>query len=191
MRRVTGNYVYDVSNPDLVVAFRDYVLVGRIERYVGTQYTDSPPYHCTNFEVTILEVIKGNLEAGQVIPIAKNGGISEDKTHVILNGESDFLPEVGGVYIFIISVCEDKKTLAVYDGYDVVPLEHDITTELNKIEKSRKRNKQELISKCLAKSEVFARYVAAAENKNAVEGFSPLIRKIVQDKERYKSVYEK
>ena len=198
----TGSYAFDVSNPDLVVAFRDYVVVGRIDEYVGTRYPDSlsdpqGDYRVdirapqTDYEVTILEVIKGNLKAGQKVPITKNGGIAKDKSRVILDGEGDFLPEVGGVYIFVVSVYPDRKTLVVYDGYDVIPLESSVVTELNRVEEAKVSNKQALIRNCLKSSDVFVRYVEAAENEDAAAGFPSHIQEYVQNRERFKSVYEK
>jgi len=179
-----------MGNLDLAIAAHDYVLVGRVERQIGTRHLDGYAYPLTDFEVTILNVIKGKLYAGQKIPITKHGGISKDKSTMALESINDFIPETGGVYIFLVGVWQDGKTLQCSPTHHtIVPLESSIVTELNQIEESTGSNKdkQELISKSLQKSKIFARYAAAAKNKNA-EKELPLE---IQEIERHKSVYEK
>jgi len=188
-RAVPGFYdpPYDFSNPDLVVAASDYVVVARVDKCTGTRHPDWAGNPLTDYDVTILEVIKGNLEAGQKIPITKQGGISKDKSYFSLFDENDFMPEVGEIYVFVIQVLSVEKTLSVGGSARIALLESDVAAELKRIEKSKASNKQELINKCLEKSEVYARYVAAAENKDAASKLPPGIR----DKERFKSPYEK
>ena len=178
---------YDFSNPDLVVADADHVVVGRVEKCTGTRHPDWMPDPQTDYDVTILEVIKGNLEAGQKIPITKQGGVSKDKSYFSLFDENDFMPEVGEIYVFSITVEVVDKALTVGGSHSTIPLESNIAAELKRLEKSKLSNKQELIRKCLEKSEVFARYVAAAENKDAAAELPPSRR----DRERFKSPYEK
>jgi len=178
---------YDLSDPDLNVAARDYVFVGRIEKHVGTRHPDSQASPQTDYDVTALKMIKGNLEAGQEILITKQGGVSKDKSYVELFSEDDFMPEVGGVYIFLIAVLPDGETLSVSSPYTTIPLEDDVAAELRHVKKPIGSDKQKAISKILEKSEVFARHVAAAENKDAAEGLPQGIR----NRKRYKSIYEK
>jgi len=184
----TGDAPFDLSDPSLVVAASDYVFVGRVERKVGTRYPDSSPGPKTDYNVTVLEVIKGNLEAGQEIPISKEGGTSKNRLFVELFDEDDFMPEAGGTYIFLITVLQDGKTLSVIGSYCTIPLESDVAAELRRIKRPTDPGKQEAISKSLEESEVFARYVAAAENKDAAERLPPGWQ---DTGKRYKSVYEK
>ncbi|MCL2503845.1 MAG: hypothetical protein FWE94_04460 [Coriobacteriia bacterium] len=180
--------LYDLSNPDLEVAAHDYVLAGRVERCVGTRYPDSLAGRPrTDYDVTVLEVVKGNLEAGQKIPVTKDGGVSEDGQYIRFVYGGDFLLKVRGVYVFIVAVSLDGKELSVMSPFSTVPLEDDIVAELNRIRRRIGSNKQEAISKSLEKSEVFARYVAAAKNKGAEAKLPPEIR----NRKRVKSVYEK
>jgi len=177
---------FDLGNPDLYAAAMDYVLVGRIEKTRGTRHP-YPRHPRTDYDVTVLKVLKGNLEAGQKIVVSKNGGISESGMSVILFDEDDFMPKAGGVYVFLIQVYSDKEMLSVLGSYATVPLEDGVAAELRRVRKPTGPDKQERIGKILEKSEVFARYVAAVNNKDAVKGLpQPL-----QDEERYKSVYEK
>jgi len=137
--------------------------------------------------VTVLEVIKGNLKVGQEIQITKDGGVSKDRSYVALFDENDFMPEVGRTYLFLVRVLSDGKTLSVTGPHSTVPLESSVAAELGRVKKPIGSDKQKAISKILGKSKVFARYVAAAENKDAAKGLPPWIR----DRERVKSVYEK
>jgi len=179
---------FDASNPDLYAAFCDYVFVGRVEKRVGTRYPDSLSYPTTDYEVTVLnKAIKGNLTAEQEVPVTKRGGISKDRSHIEFLHKNDFMLEAGGVYVFLGGVESDGKTLGVIGPFGTVPLEADVAAELNRIEKTAGSNKQESITACLRKSKVFARYVAAANNKDAEAQLPPEIR----DMDRYKSVYEK
>ena len=180
---------FDLGNPDLFVAFCDYVLVGRVERRVGTRYPGSEgssSFPLTDYDVTVLEVIKGNLEVGRKILITKDGGISKDRSHVKLFDENDFMPEAGGIYVFVVGVEQDGKTLVAAGSYATVPLESGVAAELKRIKRPIGADKQEAVGKILEGSEVFARYVAAAENKNAGIGVPE-----IQNRKRYKSVYEK
>jgi len=182
-----GGYPYDLDNPDLVAACADYVFVGRVERYVGTRYLDTLPLPQTDYDVVILKVIKGNLESGQKIPITKNGGISKDKSYIDGYYNGEFMLETGVAYVFLVTVDPDRRTLSFIGPHGSVPLESSIEAELKRIEESKEPNKQRLISKTLEQSEVFARYVAACENKDAAAELPPRIR----DRERFRSVYEK
>ena len=186
----SAEYPYDMANPDLTVASADYALVGRVQKHKGARDPGGGPPH-NYYDVTILEVIRGNLDPGQKISIVKTGGISEDKSYVLYYYNNDFMLEIEGVYIFLVHVLPDKfqpekMRLAVMGPHGTVPLESSIVAELNRIENFNDPNKQVLIGKTLEKSEVYARYVAAAK-KDAVEELPPHIR----DRERYKSVYEK
>ena len=123
MKNIQGDHPFDLDDASLLVAASDYVFVGRIERRTGTRYPN-PVRPQTDYDVVILEVVKGNLEAGQEILITKQGGISEDGSHVELFDEDDFMPEVGGVCVFLVEVLPDpERTLSVIGSYGTVPLE--------------------------------------------------------------------
>ena len=189
MSNTTMHAPFNWSNPDLMVAYCDYALVGRIEKHMGTRHPDESSFPWTDYDVTILKVIKGNLEVGQEVTITKEGGVSKSGSYVKLIDKGDFMPKVGGVYIFLARVLPDpERTLSVFSSYSTVPLESNIAAELRRVKKSAVPNKQESISMCLKDSKVFARYVTAAKNKDADAG---LPRSLRNDGLRYKSVYEK
>jgi len=182
---------FDLFDPDLVVANADYVLVGRIERHAGTRHPDSPSLPQTDYDVTVLEVVKGSLKAGQEVVITKQGGIVEGEggSCMELYNKYDFMPEAeGGVYVFAVEVLGDPgRTLSVIGAHSTVPLEDGVAAELRGIEKPIDPGKKKAVNRILEKSEVFARYVAAANNKNAAAGLPQWMR----DRERYKSAYER
>lgn len=112
-----GSYAIDVDNPAEVVGSSDYTFVGYVDELIDTEYmfpgfietetgdkkTSSP---FTNYSITVLENIKGELPVGKSIPIQKDGGLAEDQSCYIIY-ERDSLPEVGKTYIFVIYTQRD------------------------------------------------------------------------------------
>ncbi|MCL2504086.1 MAG: hypothetical protein FWE94_05770 [Coriobacteriia bacterium] len=171
--------IYDLSNPDLMVADKGHVLVGRVERCTGTRYLGQFSMPVTDYDVTVLKVIKGSLKAGQEVPLTKYGGISEDGSHIEFAFKGDFLLEDGGVYMFLGGDEPDGKTaLGVDSPFGTVPLEDDVVAGLDRIERSSgsDKQKQREVGKALKGSKVVARYQAAARNKIAVFELPPEIR---------------
>lgn len=62
------------------------------------------PY--TNYNVEVVQNIKGQLNQDKSIIIQKCGGINQDKESYVIK-EGDYLPEVGNTYIFIIFAQDD------------------------------------------------------------------------------------
>ena len=115
----------------------DYVFVGRVDKLVGTSYRDviymdngrisAIPY--TNYMVTVVRNIKGELQTGKSIPLAKHGGVSYDNKSLVI-GNGDSLPQEGGYYIF--SGYADKNgELYIVDPNSSVPLDASFESEKN------------------------------------------------------------
>ncbi|UOO38518.1 hypothetical protein IZU99_04505 [Oscillospiraceae bacterium CM] len=115
--------LYPINREDkqITVGDADYVFVGYVDKLVNTIYkypltietengtkTVTSPY--TNYYVTVLKNIKGNLQTNVSIPVQKNGGISEDGSMYIIP-ENDVLPQVNNTYIFLVYVQEDGTIL--------------------------------------------------------------------------------
>lgn len=114
---IQSDYVVNVDEPRELVGLVGYVFVGYVEAVEGVEYKwpimvtneegeaveDTIPY--TNYEITVLKNIKGNLEL-TTIPVQKLGGISKDESQYILP-EGDVLPKPGGIYIFCALADED------------------------------------------------------------------------------------
>lgn len=116
--------VIDRSNYKELAGFMDYVFIAEVNENIETEYKDRftnqetikadgieiPPKPYTKYKVTVLENLKGNLITNEPIEIIKNGGISNDNTHIELF-ENDKLPEEGNVYIFFATVDHDNSLL--------------------------------------------------------------------------------
>lgn len=117
-----NSYIIDVNNPAELVGDADYVFVARVDNLTGTTYrfpsmviddngkdTEvTTPF--TNYQVTIIQNIKGELVSDRPISLQKKGGISKDKKMYTLP-EGDFLPEEGKIYIFFAYAQEDGSLL--------------------------------------------------------------------------------
>lgn len=110
-----GVPAYDWYDKAKHVGFMNNVFVCRVEKLVGTTYTDvsidngkvrGTPW--TNYEVTVLGNIKGNLKTGITIPVRKWAGLNYDST-VLTMDEMDVLPKEGFIYIFCTFADEDGE----------------------------------------------------------------------------------
>ncbi|MBD8500314.1 hypothetical protein [Paenibacillus arenosi] len=116
-----GTFSIDVHDPKAVVGDADYVFVGRVDKLVNTEYKNAvtletetgtkevaSPY--TNYSITILENLKGELQTGVSNPVQKSGGVNEDGASIVLY-EEDILPQVDNVYIFVAYAQKDGSLL--------------------------------------------------------------------------------
>ena len=102
------DWAFDVSDINKVVGFHDYVFVGQVKKIVGTGYTDvdfsdglrlfSQPF--TQYEIRVLENVKGELLTDRDIPLTKHDGAYYFGKRVSMM-EGDSLPDEGECYIFI------------------------------------------------------------------------------------------
>lgn len=129
-------YVFDINDPAKVVGFADYVIVGLVEKKGDTEYyctadlslldgieIENDPY--TNYEIKVLENLKGNLKPEATIPVLKNGGMSEDGSRLRLE-DGDFMPETGETLIICLSVRDDGTLLlsGKNDSYRLLDADH-------------------------------------------------------------------
>lgn len=113
---VCVEWVFDIGDKEKVVGFHDYVFVGEVKNVVGTGYTDvdfsdglrmfSQPY--TQYEIRVLENLKGELVTDRDIPLTKHDGAYLFGKRVSMM-EGDSLPDVGECYIFICSADEEGE----------------------------------------------------------------------------------
>ncbi len=119
--QMDGSFAIDVNDPKETVGDADYVFLGRVVQDVNTVYKNpvtietsdgakevSTPY--TNYKVTVLKNIKGDLITDTSMPIQKAGGINKDGSSVVLY-EDDDLPEVGKSYVFLAYAQDDGSLL--------------------------------------------------------------------------------
>ena len=113
---VCVEWAYDINDKNKVVGFHDYVFVGEVKSVVGTGYSDvdfsdglrmfSQPY--TQYEIRVLENIKGELITDRDIPLKKHDGAYPFGKSVSMM-EGDNLPDVGECYIFICTADEEGE----------------------------------------------------------------------------------
>lgn len=116
-----ASFSVDVNDPRATAGDADYVFVAQVDSIDGITYknpvtieTDdgskevSDPY--TNFHVTVIDNLKGELETSVSIPVQKAGGVTEDASMVVLY-EDDLLPEVGSTYVLLAYTQTDGSLL--------------------------------------------------------------------------------
>lgn len=173
-----GSFSIDVDDPATTVGDADYVFIGYVDSLEGTTYKHrvtletadgsrevSSPY--TDFQVTVIENIKGELVTDTSLPVQKSGGVSEDGSSLVLY-EDDVLPEVGFTYVFLAYGQRDDGSLLV-SGPNSSPAIENAGADL--LESPEKRAE-------LDDDKIVRLYRTAAEN--AVES----------DRERFKSEFD-
>ena len=117
-----GDFAINYNDLKQVVGSADYVFVGTVESDEGTVYKNYVTMETenggtkevgtlySNYMVTVIENIKGNLITDKPIPVQKSGGLSEDGTTIYLY-EGDELPRVGAAYIFFAYAQQDGSLL--------------------------------------------------------------------------------
>ncbi|WP_042475615.1 hypothetical protein [Bacillus ndiopicus] len=144
-------YAFNTKDIQAVVGHADNVFVAYVEKMEGTTYKHpvkvglkevTSPY--TNYSVTVIENVKGTRSTDKPISLEKFGGINEAGNLYIIP-EGDALPEEGKYYIFNTYNQSDGSILA--SGQNST-----IALDIENAEE-------------LASSEIFRRYVDAAENK--------------------------
>lgn len=114
IRTIEIDYVIDIHNPKAVVNFADNIFVGKVVKQLNTTMNNYPE---TQFEISVLESIKGNLN--EVEFINQIGGY-EGKDLVLL--ENDELLKENNIYLFatINSEENDTKTIIPVGGSIIV-----------------------------------------------------------------------
>ncbi|MCG8539768.1 MAG: hypothetical protein MJA82_07480 [Clostridia bacterium] len=121
IQHLQPSFKVDVNDLNELVGDADYVFVGYIDELVGTVYknpviieTENGPKEVldpyTEYSVTVIDNIKGNLKKDVPIPMQKTGGLSKDESMYLLY-ENDELPEVGEHYILVAHAQPDGSLL--------------------------------------------------------------------------------
>lgn len=118
---IEASWLYDIYNVNKKVGVSDYVFVADVITVGETEYrsvwqnnedgeikTYGDPY--THFTVKVVDNIKGSLITGESIELVKDGGVSMDKSVLVLY-EGDKLPEQGKRYIFLATAQNDGSLL--------------------------------------------------------------------------------
>ena len=106
---VRAFWVIDVHDLNAVTGLSDHVFVGRVVSNIGVTFPTDSHMPFTNYEIEVIEVIKGDLMPGIIIPAQKAGGPARFNLFAfLLTGgrayhfihENDFLPQAGNAYVF-------------------------------------------------------------------------------------------
>jgi len=109
IKRMHGTFVIDPNNVNEVVGNADFIFVAYINKEKETVYKNpvqmetengskevSTPY--TNYSITVIDNIKGNLKKNNEIMIQKYGGLNKEKTEYFVF-ENDELLSIDKYYI--------------------------------------------------------------------------------------------
>lgn len=143
--------IFDTSDKAQYVGYSDYVFVGKVEkityggRYSGNTYYPggsifsgkaSTPY--TEYEVSVLQNIKGQLKTDSTVSVKKHAGINTGtNTLTILPG--DIMPVEGEEYVFLTRATEDgdlvildpRGNVALSEAGNNIILAENITSSIN------------------------------------------------------------
>lgn len=124
--------IFDLNDKEQYVGFSDYVFVGRVEKVTyGGNHTDkyypasnpskdktALPY--TDYEISVLQNIKGQFKTNEVINVKKHAGINS-KTNSLSIIHGDVMPVENEEYIFLTKATEDGN-LVIIDPFGNIPL---------------------------------------------------------------------
>lgn len=121
--RLHADFAINTDEPREIVGAADYYFVAMVNENVVTEYRNpvtietengfkevADPY--TNYSITIVKNIKGNLETDTPISITKSGGVSSDYSSLVLY-ENDELLEEGKHYVIAAYAQPDGSLLIV------------------------------------------------------------------------------
>ncbi len=129
----TSYPIFDLNNKAEYVGFSDYVFVGKVEKVTyGGKYSNNIYYpkgsYCpddavipyTEYEVTVLKNIKGQLKTDHTITIKKHAGINVD-TNVFSVLKGDVMPIENEEYVFLTRATKNGE-LVILDPHGNIAL---------------------------------------------------------------------
>ena len=120
---VKTEYSYDASDYRQIAAYNTYIFVGKVGAQTGTSYRDGELY--TEYQVTPIKNIKGNVATGETLTWKKQGGLNALRTSYTLP-ENDVIPETDGFYVICSRAEEDGGALYSSGMNSTIPLEEGI-----------------------------------------------------------------
>lgn len=111
-----ADYAIDIYNQKEVIGYNDYLFVAYIKKEVDTVYRNvvevdngrevGNPF--TQYSITVIENIKGDLKKNKPIILEKNAGVSKDHKYLELEA-GDSMLKVGQYYIISASAEPDGR----------------------------------------------------------------------------------
>ena len=150
--KIETSYAFNVSDYRELAVFYKYIFVGQVDKITGTDY-GSKDLPTTNYKVTPILNIKGNLKLNESLPYQKQGGISRTRAYTILMS-GDVLPEVGKFYIFCTNASDNGEVFSSSGANSTIALEKIIT------------------EKTIEESKIVKKMVSACENPKYQNSFN-------------------
>ncbi len=109
----TADYLFDPCDKEMMSGFSDYIAAAYVEETNGTVYQDvredagqvkGTPY--TEYNVTILRNIKGDLTTSETVKLYQYGGVSIDEKNLVFITP---LLESGRYYVLYLSTADDHN----------------------------------------------------------------------------------
>ena len=157
-------YSININDFRELAGFADYVFIGYVDEMLDTEYKGEHDI-ITNYKITVLANIKGELIKNDSIPMVKNGGVSKDGKFLEIDSR-DFMPLEGNKYVFYGS-CQEDGSLLISGANSNYLLEEKAEKELIEIDKEY-----------LKSHEILGKVIQGYEDE------------IVSNRQRYKSKYE-
>ncbi|MDR2526235.1 MAG: hypothetical protein LBC83_08685 [Oscillospiraceae bacterium] len=174
------DYIIDINDPSAVAGHVDYVFVGRVELQNKTIYenvferetedgTETVGFPYTNYDITVLENLKGNLKLNEKVPVLKEGGVSIGNKALVL-GEGDFLPEEGDICVFFVSAQKNGTLLLPGKNFNVKITESSLTEKKAKNKSAAQIQKlAQDEEKTIKDSSIYQKLVDACKNETPFE----------------------
>lgn len=182
---INGCYIYDVDVPEQAAYYHDYIFAARVlevgenfDPYMEPEYIakhgerdsmfENPSF--TKYQLQVTQVIKGNIQVGDVLNTRKRGYYDEVTQMYILEA-GDVFPEQGKEYLFLSNVDSDTGMHVVAGPYTTIPLESSEQAISTYALTDEIQNRQVLIDKYTKAYNNEVPFVdPAEENTNATEG---------------------
>jgi uncharacterized protein with beta-barrel porin domain len=131
IKNMETGYAVDVSDTRKLVGYAEHVFVGKVIKQAGTKKISGYPE--TQFEVQVLQTIKGDLD--KTITVNQSGGYEGNELTVV-NGDSLITP--GKTYLFATKYLESENwhTLVPKYGDIVINNEREKTELIEKYKKA-------------------------------------------------------
>lgn len=108
--RVHASFSLDINQPNVLVGDADFVFVGHVISYDGTNNNPDFALPYSKYSVKVVKNLKNNLPLDDIVSIQKSGGLNDSGDKLIIY-DQDFLPEQSKEYIFLAYVQENGSLL--------------------------------------------------------------------------------
>lgn len=109
---VHADYIMNINDMREVVGYSDYVFVGKITEYKGTDHDTPSGIPLTIYSVKVLDNIKGSLIQDSDVEVNITGGLAKNYRRVVSVNEVKPYPKIDDYYIFIVGSSDTGQLYA-------------------------------------------------------------------------------